>query len=240
MLARFLVLVLVALVILGGCRGGLPVAGIVGSGRSATQTYDFSDFDKVELSDAFEAEIAAFDGYRVEVTVDDNLLDRLQVVQQGKTVKIGLKPFTSVSNAHLRARISLPTLTGLDASGASRARVTGFRSNRNAQINGSGASEIRGDMEAGDLAVDLSGGSTLQLSGRGNAVRATASGASTIDLREFAAGDADVEASGASRIDVNTSGTLNAGASGASTVRYTGNPTLGHVDESGASTVSGR
>ena len=135
---------------------------------------------------------------------------------------------------------TLPTLAGLDASGASRAGVTGFRSDRNVQINASGASEIRGDMETGDLAADVSGGSTLQLTGRGSAVRATASGASTIDLREFATGDADVEASGASRIDVNTSGTLNAKASGASTVHYTGNPTLGRVDESGASTVSGR
>lgn len=240
MLARFLVVVLVALAILGGCRAGLPVVGIVGSGRATTQTFDFSDFNKVELSDAFEAEITAADGYMVEVTVDDNLVDHLQVEQRGDTVKIGLKPYTSVTNARLKARISLSNLASLEASGASRASVTGFRSDRNMQVNASGASEIRGDMETGDLAADVSGGSTVQLSGRGNAVRAAASGASTIDLRDFVAGDADVEASGASRIDVNTSGTLNAKASGASMVHYAGNPTLGRVDESGASTVSAR
>lgn len=240
MAARFLVLVLVAFVILGGCRAGLQAAGIVASGRPATQTFDFSDFDKVELSDAFEAEITAGDDYRVEVTVDDNLVDHLQVEQHGNTVKIGLKPFTSATNAHMQTRISLPTLAGLDASGASRAGVTGFRSDRNMQFNVSGASHISGDMETGNLAADISGGSTLQLSGRGSAVRATASGASTIDLREFAAGDADVEASGASRIELDMAGTLNARASGASTVHYTGDATLGQVDESGASTVGKR
>ena len=172
--------------------------------------------------------------------MDDNLVDHLQVEQHGDTVKIGLKPLTSVSNSQLRARITLPTLAGLDVSGASRAGVKGFRSDKTMQIKVSGASEIRGDMETGDLAADVSGGSTLQLNGRGGAVRATASGASTIDLREFAAGDADVDASGASRIELSTSGTLNARASGASTVHYTGDPTLGRIDESGASTVGRR
>ena len=240
MLARFLIVVLVALIILGGCRAGLQVAGVVGSGRMTTQTYDFSRFDSVEISDTFQVDLTAGDGYSVEVTVDDNLVDHLQVEQHGDTVKIGLKPLTSVSNSQLRARITLPTLAGLDVSGASRAGVKGFRSDKTMRIQVSGASEIRGDMETGDLAADVSGGSTLQLSGRGGAVRATASGASTIDLREFAAGDADVEASGASRIEINTSGTLNARASGASTVHYTGDATLGRVDESGASTVGRR
>ena len=160
----------------------------------------------MEISDTFGADLTAGDGYSVEVTVDDNLVDHLQVEQHGNTVKIGLKPFTAVGNAHLRARITLPTLAGLDVSGASRAGVKGFRSDKNMQIKVSGASEIRGDMETGDLAADVSGGSTLQLQGRGSAVRATASGASTIDLHEFAAGDADVDASGASRIDLNSVG----------------------------------
>ena len=240
MAARFLVLVVAAIIILGGCLSQLPSGSILGSGRMATQTYDFSRFDSVEISDTFQADLTAGDGYAVEGTVDDNLVEYLEVEQHGGTVKIGLKPFTAVGNAHLRARITLPTLGGLNVSGASRAGVKGFRSDKNMRIKVSGASELRGDMETGDLAADVSGGSTLQLKGRGGAVRATASGASTLDLHDFAAGDADGDASGASRIDLDTAGTLNARASGASTVRYMGHPTLGRVDESGASTVGRR
>jgi hypothetical protein len=93
-------------------------------------------------------------------------------------------------------------------------------------------------MQSGDLAVDVSGGATLELSGTGNDLRATASGASTAALGGFAVSNANVEASGASRIAVNASGTLDAKASGASTVQYAGNPTLGRIDESGASAVT--
>lgn len=153
MLARFLIVVLAALIILGGCRAGLQVAGVVGSGRMTTQTYDFSRFDSVEISDTFQVDLTAGDGYSVEVTVDDNLVDHLQVEQHGDTVKIGLKPLTSVSNSQLRARITLPTLAGLDVSGQA-VPVSGFRSDKTMQIQVSGASEIRGDMETGDLAAD--------------------------------------------------------------------------------------
>ena len=46
-----------------------------------------------------------------------------------------------------------------------------------------------------------------------------------------------VEASGASTAIVNVSGRLDAEASGASKVEYLGEPTLGNIDESGASRV---
>jgi hypothetical protein len=50
----------------------------------------------------------------------------------------------------------------------------------------------------------------------------------------------DVEASGASRAEVNASGRLDAEASGASTVLYSGDPTLGRTNTSGASTIRAR
>ncbi len=71
-------------------------------------------------------------------------------------------------------------------------------------------------------------------------MRATASGASQIDLEELTAADADIEASGASNVTVNASGTLDANASGASNIYYLGNPTLGRINESGGSNVDPR
>lgn len=238
MLVRNLILLCAAVLVLAACRA-LPLTSVVGSAGSATQSYDFADFDRLELSHGFAAEITAGDGYQVEVTVNDNLVDYLQVEQQGRTVKIGLQPYTVVSNTRLQARITLPVLVSLGASGGSRTNLTGFASGESMQFNLSGGSQVQGDMTTGDMSANLSGASNLAVEGRGGAVRVTAAGASTADLGEFAAGDVDVEASGASRVEVNASGTLNARASGASTVLYTGNPALGRIDESGASTVRG-
>lgn len=237
---RTLFLTIVAVAALAGCSALPPFSALRGSGNPVTQTFHFSDFDRLEISNAFEAEISASDSYLVEVTVDDNLVDRLKVEQEGKTVKIGLEPSTIATNAQTTARITLPALVSLDASGATHANVTGFNSSDNMRMDISGASTVQGDMDTGDLTVDVSGASKLNLTGSGDSLRATASGASTADLSDFAVNDADVNASGASRINVNASGTLDAEASGASTVRITGNPTLGRINESGASTISGQ
>ena len=62
--------------------------------------------------------------------MDGNLVEHLQVEQQGKTVKIGLKPMTTAHNAEMRVRITLPALVSLDASGATSANLTGFSADK--------------------------------------------------------------------------------------------------------------
>ncbi len=239
MFARILVLLIIAALALAGC-GGLPsFTALVGSGNPVTQTFNFSDFDSLEIGNAFQAEISASDSYFVEVTVDDNLVPYLRVEQQGKTVKVSLEPTTAATRADTRVRITMPALASLDASGATRAKVSGFKSGDTVRMNVAGASNVSGDIETGDLTAEVSGASTLTLTGSGDSLQATAAGASTANLSDFAVNDANVDASGASRITVNASGTLDAKASGASTVRYSGDPKLGRIDESGASTVSG-
>jgi len=63
------------------------------------------------------------------------------------------------------------------------------------------------------------------------------SGASSAELESFACANVQATVSGASSAVVNTSGSLDAEASGASHLSYVGNPTLRNVDTSGSSTV---
>lgn len=240
MFKQTLPLLIVAAVLLAGCSGLPYLTTIAGSGQLVTQKFDFTGFDSLQISSAFQVEVVASDRYTVEVTVDDNLVDSLQVEQRGKTVAIGLEPTTGIRNPTLRARVTMPSLVDLRASGSARVELTGFKSSENVTINVSGASTVQGDLELGDLDAEVAGASKLVLTGSGDSLRADASGASTADLSDFAVGDANVEASGASHINVNASGTLDAKASGASGIRYTGDPTLGRIDESGAGTVSGQ
>ncbi len=64
-----------------------------------------------------------------------------------------------------------------------------------------------------------------------------ASGSSDVDLSDFPVADAGIDASGASTVTVNPSGRLDVEASGASNVYYLGEPSLGTIDTSGASSV---
>jgi len=214
---------------------------LTGSGNVVTQEEAISDFDKVDISHSFEVDIKQGEEFSVVIRVDDNLVEQLQVEKFGSTLKIGLKPDVSiVSNATLEAEITMPELTGLDLSGASNATISGFKSTNNLTVDLSGASSLRGDIEAGDTSFDLSGSSDANLTGSGGNLTLDASGSSDVDLSDFPVADAEIDASGASTVTVNTSGRLDVNASGASNVYYLGSPSMGTIDTSGASSVESK
>jgi hypothetical protein len=227
------VAVISTVLILEGWPGGL-----VGSGDLETETYAFADFNKVEISSAFEFEIEQSSSYSIEITVDDNIMEYVRVSQDGQTLKIGLKPATWIGPATLKASVTMPELSGLDISGASRGTVSNFSSTEDLDIMVSGASRVTGDIVAGNVDFDISGASTVQLEGSANDIIADVSGASSLQLDDFTATNADVDLSGASSGTVNLDGRLDADLSGASRLWYIGEPTMGTIDTSGASTLS--
>ena len=227
--------------LLVGCSMIPPISVITSSGRTETKNYDLAGFSQVNVSSAFTVEVTQSEAYRVEVTVDDSLLDRLDIRVSGDTLYIGLKPGVSIrGSAVMEAVVTMPALTGLDLSGATRGTLSGFNSGKAFSANVSGASRLSGDITCGDARFDVSGASRLELAGAAKDLRVNASGASTVSLDDFPAADANVEASGASRATVNARGVLNATASGASTVLYTGDPASVRENTSGASTVRGK
>jgi len=66
---------------------------------------------------------------------------------------------------------------------------------------------------------------------------AVVSGASTCNLADFPVHDVNVNVSGASTGTINLDGRLDANVSGASTLLYIGEPTMGTINVSGASTL---
>jgi hypothetical protein len=256
-----LILYLAGSLLLAGCvvtpEGfGFPRA-IRGSGEVVTRELELIDFERVEVHNAFQANIRQGDDFRVVVEVDEAALPFLRTTKQGNALQIGLEPGVSfIGNVTLRAEVTMPTLSGLSASGASVVEFAGFSSSQNLDLNASGASSLRGEIDAGntrmdvsgagqvtlngelqDISLEVSGASRITLSGEGKNTRIHASGGCQVDLSEFPVEDAAIEASGASIVTVQANGTLDVEASGGSKVYYLGNPTLGQMQTSGGSTV---
>ena len=257
---KAMVAVLVAVLLTSGLSAGCAGGGITGSGNPVTQEFNFSDFTRVEVGSAFQVEIIQADSYRVSVTADDNLFEYIQVSKEGETLKIGLKllPLRPLFTT-LRAEISMPRIYDLDLSGATRGTISGFSSTENLdnELSGasslnlvemsagdgkfalSGASRASGDITASDDArFELSGASKAELTGSANDMLIEASGASQLGLDNFPVRNVDIDLSGASRATVKLDGRLDADLSGASKLRYIGEPTMGDIHTSGGSSVN--
>jgi len=220
------------------------------------------DFTSVDIGDTFEVEITPSDSFSVTINADRNSYDYVTVSRQGETLKIYLNlrnifaDFTLKSRT-LKAKITMPVLYGLRLSGASRGTVSGFKSSSNfdlevsgassldmsnmevgdAELEISGASRVTGGIKANDVRFQVSGASRVELEGTANSTVLNASGASTVDLTYFPLKDADVTLSSASEATVDVKETLDMVVSGASRLYFLGNPTIGTMDISGASTV---
>ena len=221
-------------VLLTGCGQST----ITGSGNVMTQEEAIRGFDKVEVSHAFKVNISQGETFSVVVHIDDNLLQYLEVVKQGSTLKIGLKTERISRDTIREAEVTMPDLTGLDLRGASQVILTGFKSTNALNLDLSAASHLRGDIEAGDVRLDVSDASQVTLRGSaGDVTMDDVSGASTVDLADFPVVNANVTARDTSVITVNASGTLDVDAKSASEVYYVGNPTLGTVNTADDSKV---
>lgn len=209
-----------------------------GSGNVVSEQMALADFTTVEAQNAFELQITQSDSFAVTVRADDNIMDLVDVSKEGDTLKLRLERGVSLRNATLEAEITMPDLEGLDLSGASRASVSGFRSSGQLDIGLSGASSLDGDLEAGDVDINASGASRVVLDGSATGLTIEGSGASSLDLADFTVETAEVRLSGASDATVRAQERIDpVDVSGASKLRYLGDPSLGDVTTSGASTV---
>jgi hypothetical protein len=222
---------------------GTPVAT---ENHLRTEEMQFSDFTAVAVGWAFNVIITQSNSYSVILTADEKLFDDIQVTKTGDTLKIGLKPglfmglrLKSLLSKVRRAEITMPNLYELVLSGAACGVVTGFSSSHAFILDLSGASSLEVvDMSVGDMEVGLSGASRLNAKGVAKDLLMKASGASHSDLLNFPVHDANINFSGASEATVNLGGVLDAKVSGASHLKYLGEPTMGTIKTSGAATVS--
>jgi len=251
----FLILTLILSVI--GILTGCSQFGLIsGSGDIITRDYSFSNFTDIEIGSHFKVEIVPSDTYSLSVTTYENIFNYLNITQSGKTLVISLKP-GKIASTSPQAKVTLPVLNSLKISGASEAGARGFQSTDNFSLEVSGASAAEIDLETGnskinisgaskgtghlvtlDSDINISGASRLNYTGSANNITLEASGASSAVLPEFTVQNASTNISGASNATLNVSNTLDVVVSGASTLNYSGNATLGKVSVTGASSLN--
>ena len=230
-----------------------------GKGNVVTRKMDFTDFTNVEVGSCFRVDIKRTDSHSVTISGNEEVFDYVNVAKSGNTLKISIKPLTFFTRPNLQAGIAMPKLNKLRLGGAAICTVSGFSSDDAFDLNISGSSVLHVDIEAGKTKVEvsgagrlrgkmkladaeftLSGASRAELSGAANNVVLSAWGASRLDLADFILNDTGINLKGASEASVTVNGKLDMDLSSGSRLYYSGNPTMGKINVSGASTLSQR
>jgi hypothetical protein len=241
--------------------GALSAIGFVnGNGKVISEEREVKGFAGISVSNAAHVVVSEGKKYSCVVYLDSNLMPLFKTKVERGILVMGFKPGTSVHNfKKCEILITMPELKKVEASGASKVELEDKFSGKELSVNLSGASsfsadadyEILGVKESGasrvalkgkfgDIAVDLSGASRFACEGGALGLSGEVSGASTVNFEDCSIDDAELRVSGASSIKLgDVDKKIKANLSGASSLKYSGDPEL-EKNISGASSIERR
>jgi hypothetical protein len=219
-----------------GGNGG-NANGVAGSGRLTSRTLSLSGVTSVLAGANFVVRLRTGGPAQATVTMDDNLTDLVDATVVGNQLRLGIKPGMTVRDAALSAEVTVGGLDRLTTSGASRVVLDHGLITPTLQLVVSGGSSVTGGVNIDQAQAMVSGAGSLALSGQVHELRFTAAGASQLPMADLTVRQLDATLSGASHATVTVTGTLAAQATGASVLRYRGNPSVTRSQTSGMSSI---
>ncbi len=197
---------------------------------SVQDDFGYKDFDAVDLSGVYHAQIRRGDRFAVELNGSEEAREIADIHQEGSTLVIKhRKNYNFIkgwANDHaIEVVIVMPDLEKLEATGAGTVEISGFDSDQ-LGIDLTGAVKAEADVDAEEMRVEMTGASQLDLEGKGDQVDFTLTGASTLRAFGFKARTATVEATGASTANVHVTEELKIDETLASKVNHKGNPRI--------------
>lgn len=191
---------------------------IRGSGVLLTEQRSVADFQELSVGGAVKVQAYCGEDASLELSGDDNILEHVVTEVKDGTLHIHMESGSYSLKEPLLATITCKSMTRVDVSGASTVNVEGI--------------------SADEFDVEMSGASRVTLEGKTDKLTLNASGASKFYSDDLTCREVDFDISGTSNANVYASESVRGGASGASQLRYAGNPSETEVSSSGASKVT--
>jgi hypothetical protein len=221
--------VVAASALLSAC-GGLGAAAtveesyITGSGKMVTRDFDLKDFTGLKIGSSFKVDVVRSDKFAVRVTADDNVINLVEVSEQGETLNIQMQS-GAYRDVNYSAVVEMPSLNELTIKEASNCTLSGFESQGDVNLVLSGSSVLTGRIEAKSLSLDMIEATNATLGGTTSNLTVLGAGSSVAKLGDLNAGTADIQLRSASTATVSVENSLSADLRSSSHLYYFGNPT---------------
>jgi hypothetical protein len=189
---------------------------IEGSGSPISEFRDVAYFSRVSSEGVFEVTITQGDFQSVEITADDNIIQRVKTKVVNNELRLYLDD-RNYKNIRLKANIVAERINGIKNSGI-------------------GDVEISNVNEDGNFNVDNFGSGDITIAGIAESLTVYNEGDGTFRGFQFAVSDCNIEIFGSGNCEVHATTTLDVNIEGSGDVYYKGTPSI-DVDISGSGQV---
>lgn len=217
------------------------------SAETASKSFDFSNYEAIDVASDFEVNVRfSTSEASLVVTANENLLDKVDIYQKGKTLYFRLQPktntrgkmildvelttamlhsFVGSSDAIIHVKNTIKHKR-VDLSLSSDAQFTGDIEANNLRIEASSDAKINSKVTVEDCDLKAKSDAIVNLAGTIERLDASLSSDSQFKNKNLTIKDVDIKMSGDSQAWIRITNSLEASASGDSVLKYTGNPRL--------------
>jgi hypothetical protein len=207
-----------------------------GSGNIKTENRKVSDFNRVSISGEYKVVLKQDSSLSLTITADDNLLKYIKTTVSGDKLRIYNKR-NFCNTGQLTVTVGVRNLEEVGSSGVVEIESDGKINAKDMRFRLSGSSKITMDISAANVVTSGSGSSEINLKGQATSHDIELSGDSKVHAFDFVVGSCEIESSGVGYSEVDVLNSLSVHSSGASEVKYRGNPSNITNDKSGASSI---
>lgn len=202
-------------------------------------SYDFGEFDRVDVQSEREIKVEVVEGNQFKVLVNSEIDGKrgFRVYKDRRTLKVSLTDLwtSSLPEVPMHVKIECPNLYSVNCAGQPeclvRADKTGFL-----EIGAFGMSKAVFAGNLDDFDLEVAGLAQINLSGTAKRADLDIAGSATVEALEFYVDRMDIDLAGSCDAEVHVTDFLNASLSGASDLKYKGTPQI-RQDVSGVSSV---
>jgi hypothetical protein len=210
--------------------------------KHVTTTRPASGFTAVNISGGIDLYITQGTAVSVKIDAAEDIQKYIKAEVHNGTLEIYLESnnlFKWIrTNNNMKAYVTAPTLTKLNASGGSDVYSQNVWKINELSMTATGGSDIKFEAVGGKMDCKATGGSDLTLRGKVADLTLNASGGSDVNAKDLEAVNVIVSASGGSDVSVYVTTELKANANGGSDIYYKGNPVRISKDSSGGSDIT--
>lgn len=201
-----------------------------------------SAFTGVEVGGAFHVEIQQGKTSSLSIEAEEDLQEHIEAKVSGGILRISMDwpKFKWDRHEKINVYIQVKELDYLDVSGAGNIKSTNTIVTDRLELDVSGAGNLNLSLDAQTLKVDVSGAGDTNLEGKTIDQHVTLNGAGEYNASDLNSERTIIKSGGAGSASVRASKAIEAKASGASNIRYYGDPEKVMVNSSGAGSVRKR
>jgi len=218
---KIITVFLAAFILLNACMNGPRVKG---DGNMTTKTTQPGNFNGVELNGSFDVYLTQGNTADVRIEAEQNILSYIDISVENGILNIGSKDNVWLDpTREVKIYITAPSFNSIQNTGSGT--VTGqtkITHNAKLDIGQSGSGETTLDVDAPEIAADVSGSGTLSLSGETKKISSEVTGSGDIKALNLKSEESHLQITGSGNIEIYSSVELVADITGSGDVHYKG------------------